>query len=82
MHRPKVKMPAANADIRACGGGEDQRTEAQMDAVMTAPLDSMEIIAEGVEEMAQREKLRELGCIYAQGYLFGRPVPIEAWKAD
>lgn len=38
----------------------------------------MEIIAEGVEEMAQREQLRELGCIYAQGYLFGRPVPLDA----
>ncbi len=38
---------------------------------------SMEIIAEGVENMAQREQLRELGCIYAQGYLFGRPVPLD-----
>ncbi|MDI1253753.1 EAL domain-containing protein [Thermomonas sp.] len=37
----------------------------------------IEIIAEGVETMAQRECLRELGCIYAQGYLFGRPVPLE-----
>ncbi|MGV8923184.1 MAG: EAL domain-containing protein [Thermomonas sp.] len=37
----------------------------------------MEIIAEGVETMAQREQLRELGCVYAQGYLFGRPAPLD-----
>ena len=37
----------------------------------------MEIIAEGVENMAQREQLRELGCVYAQGFLFGRPEPLE-----
>ena len=37
----------------------------------------MEIIAEGVETMAQREQLRELGCVYAQGYLFGRPVSLD-----
>ena len=38
MHRPKVKLPAANAgaDARACGGGEEQLSEAQMDAVIAA----------------------------------------------
>jgi anaerobic magnesium-protoporphyrin IX monomethyl ester cyclase len=35
MHRPKVKMPAANASAgaMACGGGHEQLTEAEMDAV-------------------------------------------------
>jgi EAL domain-containing protein (putative c-di-GMP-specific phosphodiesterase class I) len=32
-------------------------------------------IAEGIETEAQLEKLREMGCDHAQGYLFGRPVP-------
>jgi len=35
----------------------------------------IEIIAEGVETQAQRERLLELGCTYAQGFLFGRPEP-------
>jgi diguanylate cyclase (GGDEF)-like protein len=37
----------------------------------------IEIIAEGVETMVQRERLRDLGCTYAQGFLFGRPEPLE-----
>ena len=32
------------------------------------------VIAEGVENLAQLEILREVGCDAAQGYLFGRPV--------
>jgi diguanylate cyclase (GGDEF)-like protein/PAS domain S-box-containing protein len=33
----------------------------------------MRVVAEGVEESHQLEKLRELGCDYVQGYLLGRP---------
>ena len=38
---------------------------------------SMDVVAEGVERTAQKEKLLELGCPVMQGYLFGRPVPVE-----
>ena len=34
----------------------------------------MEILAEGVETKAQVEKLKELGCNYAQGFYYSRPV--------
>jgi EAL domain-containing protein (putative c-di-GMP-specific phosphodiesterase class I) len=33
------------------------------------------IIAEGIEEAGQLDRLRELGCQLGQGYLLGRPVP-------
>lgn len=36
------------------------------------------VIAEGVEVEEQRDLLRSLGCTLLQGYLFGRPRPIEA----
>ena len=35
------------------------------------------VIAEGVEIEAQRDFLARLGCHAYQGYLFGRPVPLE-----
>lgn len=34
----------------------------------------LRIIAEGVEQLAQREELTKLGCDAAQGYLWSRPV--------
>jgi diguanylate cyclase (GGDEF)-like protein len=41
----------------------------------------MEVVAEGVESPAQRELLLELGCRYAQGYLFSRPLDHERTRA-
>jgi diguanylate cyclase (GGDEF)-like protein len=33
------------------------------------------VVGEGIETVAQRDLLAELGCPRAQGYLFGRPAP-------
>ncbi len=41
----------------------------------------VQVIAEGVETMEQRDLLATLGCHNYQGYLFGRPVPIEEFEA-
>lgn len=38
---------------------------------------SMEIVVEGVETAADAEVLRMLGCRFAQGYLYGQPMPVE-----
>ena len=35
------------------------------------------VISEGVEEASQIETLREIGCDYIQGYVWGRPLPHE-----
>jgi len=37
----------------------------------------IEVVAEGIEGWPQLEKLRALGCRYAQGYLFARPAPAQ-----
>jgi len=36
---------------------------------------NIEVIAEGIEGWQQLEKLRQLGCTFAQGYLFAKPAP-------
>ena len=41
----------------------------------------MEVIAEGVETEEQRHFLELNGCAQYQGYLFSKPVPIEAFEA-
>lgn len=38
-----------------------------------------DVIAEGVETAAEAETLLHLGIVFAQGYLFGRPAPVESW---
>ena len=40
------------------------------------------VIAEGVETEEQRQFLMDNGCVHFQGYLFGRPVPIEQFDAS
>jgi len=39
------------------------------------------VIAEGVETEAQRDFLADQGCHAYQGYLFSRPLPLEAFEA-
>ncbi len=48
------------------------------DAVIGAVVEVAEafdltVVAEGIEHVEQRDRLIELGCPYAQGYLFGKP---------
>lgn len=38
----------------------------------------MKVVAEGIETDIQWKILRDLGCEYGQGYLFAKPLPVEA----
>jgi diguanylate cyclase (GGDEF)-like protein/PAS domain S-box-containing protein len=56
--------------------------DAQATAIVTAIIElaralGMEAVAEGVENEDQRAFLVERGCPLAQGYLLGRPVPVD-----
>jgi EAL domain-containing protein (putative c-di-GMP-specific phosphodiesterase class I) len=42
---------------------------------------SLNVIAEGVETEIQRQILLDNDCSHYQGYLFGKPVPVEAFEA-
>jgi sensor c-di-GMP phosphodiesterase-like protein len=50
------------------------------DAVIGAVVEVAEafdltVVAEGIEREEQRDRLIDLGCPFAQGYLFGKPAP-------
>ncbi|WP_326533177.1 EAL domain-containing protein [Pseudorhodoferax sp.] len=57
-------------------------------AEMIVPLGrrlGMQVLAEGVETQAQAAQLRQLGCDEVQGYLYARPMPLDAlgaWLAE
>lgn len=42
---------------------------------------SIPVVAEGIERAAEAEALAEMGCAFGQGYLFGKPMPLEAAMA-
>lgn len=58
----------------------------EKDAVMVQTIIGMaknlgiDVIAEGVETESQREFLEQHGCKLCQGYLFGKPVPLEDFE--
>jgi EAL domain-containing protein (putative c-di-GMP-specific phosphodiesterase class I) len=60
------------------GLGVEQERTAIVEAIIgMARALSLDAIAEGVENRAQLSELRRLGCDYAQGHLFSRPLPAE-----
>lgn len=62
---------------------EDEKNLGIVQAIITlANTLNLDVIAEGVETVAQMELLRSLGCKYGQGYLFSQAMPshqIEDW---
>ena len=42
---------------------------------------NLQYIAEGVETEEQRQILLDMGCSHCQGYLFGKPMPIDQFDA-
>ena len=57
------------------GLGTSSEDTAIVRAIITlAQTLGLKVVAEGVETRAQLDQLRELGCEYAQGFLFARPM--------
>jgi EAL domain-containing protein (putative c-di-GMP-specific phosphodiesterase class I) len=57
----------------------DQRSSAIVDTILRLGESlGLDVIAEGVETEEQHAVLRAAGCAFFQGYLFGRPMPVDA----
>lgn len=70
----KVKIDKAFMKNLDTDPAASRYVAAIIDFVHTLGLD---ITAEGIEDSAVLTRLRELGCTFGQGYLFGRPMPAE-----
>jgi EAL domain-containing protein (putative c-di-GMP-specific phosphodiesterase class I) len=60
---------------------DQSHVKREMARALKAFADRMDskIIAEGIEREGERQALVELGIDYAQGYLLGRPAPLETF---
>jgi EAL domain-containing protein (putative c-di-GMP-specific phosphodiesterase class I) len=61
--------------VQQTAGDKQSRTIAETIIVMAHKL-GMKVVAEGVETSEQRDWLKDAGCDYAQGFLFGQPLPM------
>ncbi|HEX7325629.1 MAG TPA: EAL domain-containing protein [Rhodanobacteraceae bacterium] len=64
---------------RLSGRDQDGSDTVIRSILAMARLLSLQAIAEGVETSRQRDLLRQMGCRYAQGFLYAKAQPIEAW---
>jgi EAL domain-containing protein (putative c-di-GMP-specific phosphodiesterase class I) len=75
------QLPISGLKLDPSFTGGSQRTEILRAVVALADSLSLTVTAEGVETPEQFARLRGLGCAFAQGYLFARPLDAEAAAA-
>jgi EAL domain-containing protein (putative c-di-GMP-specific phosphodiesterase class I) len=66
--------------VRDLSVSSSDRAIAQSIIAMAHSLE-LDVIAEGVETEAQCDFLMKHGCVHYQGYLFGKPVPIDQFES-
>lgn len=67
--------------IAALDHGGDEHAITTAVVSLASELD-LQVVAEGVETERQHAILRQLGCGYAQGFLYSRPVPAPELRLD
>jgi diguanylate cyclase (GGDEF)-like protein/PAS domain S-box-containing protein len=77
---PLYQLKIDQSFIRDIAIDSSDRTLVCTIITMAHSLD-LEVIAEGVEDNDQRLFLKNNGCNHYQGYLFGKPVPIDEFEA-
>lgn len=75
---PFDKIKLDRSFVRDLETSEKSRSIAEAIVSLSKSL-GLATLAEGVETERQAEILRRFGCDYAQGFLFGKPLPIDAY---
>ena len=76
---PLDQLKIDQSFIRNIVSDNNDKAIVQTIIVMSRSLD-MDVIAEGVETEKQRDLLLDRGCTHYQGYLFGKPMPIQEFQ--
>ena len=84
VHRFPLKMIKIDQSfVMPLGQEEAPRSLAVIGAILALARSlGLEVVAEGIETEHQLRILRDMGCVYGQGYFFGRPHPAEYWRAQ
>jgi predicted signal transduction protein with EAL and GGDEF domain len=73
------RLPISGLKLdRSFTEGDQEHPEIVQAVVTLADALHLSVTAEGVETAEQRDRLRAIGCRYAQGYLFARPLEASA----
>lgn len=77
----EINVDAIKLDIRMTNKNNNHRSEYILGAIVRmARWLKIDVLAEGVETENQAEYLHNLGCVYMQGYLFGKPMPALSYR--
>jgi EAL domain-containing protein (putative c-di-GMP-specific phosphodiesterase class I) len=79
----RLPIDVLKIDKRFIDSVDADNKEGRLTAVIIGLARELDLrcIAEGVERPAQHERLKELGCDYAQGFLLARPMSSDALLA-
>ena len=82
VHRFPLKMIKIDRSfIEPLGDEETPRSSVIIGAILALSQSlALDVLAEGIETDAQSAHLQRMGCIYGQGYHFGRPQPAAYWR--
>ncbi len=81
LHRfPLQMLKIDRSFVEPLGDDSAPRSTAVVGAILALGKSlGLDVVAEGIETTAQHEAVYRMGCVYGQGYLFGRPQPATHW---